>query len=338
MGPSVSVLLPFHQAAATLAAAVDSILAQTWTDLELLLLDDGSSDGGANLTADVARADPRVRLHRWPHRGLVATLNEGLTLARGSLIARMDADDVSHPERLARQVAALEAGPDLGLVACRVRHGGDATTSRGFQSFVDWQNGLTDPEAILLHRFVEAPVAHPSVMFRRELPERVGGYRDGPFPEDYELWLRWLEAGVRMAKLPEVLLTWNDRPGRLTRTDARYAPEAFYACKCGYLARWLARHNPHHPDILLWGAGRTTRRRFASLAGEGVRIRAYLDIDPRKMGGTPGGIPVWPPDRLPPPGQAFVVSGVGSRGARELIAADLEGRGYHLGRDWIPAA
>jgi len=336
--PLVSVLLPFHQAGTTLREAAESILTQTLVDLELLLLDDGSTDDGPAVARHLALVDPRVRTFGFPHRGLVATLNDGRASARGDLIARMDADDLSDPCRLERQVTALETEPDLGLVACRVRHGGDAAVSRGFQAFVDWQNQLLDPEEIALNRFVETPVAHPSVMFRREVANRYGDYRDGPFPEDYELWLRWLEAGVRMRKLPEPLLVWNDPPHRLTRTDPRYAPEAFYACKAAYLARWLATHNPHHPEIVLRGAGRVTRRRFDALADHGVRIRAYVDIDPRKIGGSPGGHPVWTPDQLPPPGQVFVVSGVGSRGARDTIGADLERRGYRLGRHWIPAA
>jgi hypothetical protein len=86
-----------------------------------------------------------------------------------------------------------------------------------------------------LRCFVEASVAHPSVMFRRELLEKYGGYRDGPFPQDYELWLRWLEAGVRFGKVDAELLTWNDPPQRLWRTDTRYSVEAFYAIMCRHL-------------------------------------------------------------------------------------------------------
>jgi hypothetical protein len=175
-------------------------------------------------------------------------------------------------------------------------------------------------------------------MFRRTCVEQAGAYRDGAFPEDYELWLRWLEAGVRMAKLPEFLLTWSDPPDRLSRTDRRYAVRAFYRCKAEYLAHWLTRRNPHHPEIILWGAGRETRKRADALLEHGVAIAAYVDIDPRKIGQVIHGIPVIDEDQLPPPGDAFVVSYVGTRGARDDIRSRLAARGFTEGENFIMGA
>lgn len=170
------------------------------------------------------------------------------------------------------------------------------------------------------------------------LPERHGGYRSGDFPEDYELWLRWLEAGVRMEKLPEALLSWRDSPARLSRRDPRYAPDAFHRVKAGYLARWLARHNARHPEIVLWGAGRVTRRRARLLEAEGIVIAAYVDIDPRKVGRAIEGRPVIAPSALPAPGACFVVAAVASAGAREQIEQALICAGYRAGRHYILAA
>jgi hypothetical protein len=141
-----------------------------------------------------------------------------------------------------------------------------------------------------------------------------------------------------MAKVPETLVVWNDPPGRLSRTDSRYSPMAFYETKAEYLARWLARRNPRHPDIVLWGAGRESRRRAGCLVGHGIRITAYVDIDPRKIGQCIQGCPVIGPDQLPPPGEVFVVSYVGSRGAREAIRQSLVAKSYREGRDFILAA
>jgi hypothetical protein len=250
----------------------------------------------------------------------------------------MDADDVCRPERLARQREHLDTHPDVGLVATRVRFAGDERHGAGYARHVAWTNALCTHEAIALARFVESPLAHPSVMFRRELAARWGGYREGDFPEDYELWLRWLEAGVRMEKLPDVLLDWRDSPGRLSRRDPRYAPEAFHRVKAAYLARWLARHNAHHPRIALWGAGRVTRRRARLLEAEGVAIATYVDIDPRKVGRTIEGRPVIGPGALPAPGRCFVVAAVGSAGAREQIERALIAAGYRAGRDYVLAA
>jgi glycosyltransferase involved in cell wall biosynthesis len=330
--------MPARDAAATVEAAIESVLAQTDPAWELIAVDDGSTDATASILDAAARRDARIRVVRGAGQGLVAALEAGLAAATGDLVARLDADDVCTPDRLARQRAHLDAHPEVGLVASCVVFGGDPGAAAGFARYVDWTNGLLGHEAIALARFVESPLVHPSVVFRRGLLERWGGYRDGAFPEDYELWLRWLEAGVRMEKLAEPLLVWNDSPARLSRRDRRYDPEAFYRVKAGYLARWLARHNPHHPSVVLWGAGRVTRRRARALVEHGIQIEAFVDIDPRKRGRPIEGRPVLMPDALPPPGAAFVVSYVGGAGAREHIEAFLQADGRRPGTDYVLAA
>jgi hypothetical protein len=175
-------------------------------------------------------------------------------------------------------------------------------------------------------------------MCRRALVEEHGPYRDGDFPEDYELLLRWLEAGVRMAKVDAELMVWNDPPTRLSRTHPRYRVDAFYQVKAKYLARWLARHNPRHPEVHILGSGRTTRKRADMLLDHGVRFAAYYDVDPRKIGNVVGGVEVRDRDTVPSPGEAFCLPYVASRGAREDIAEFLHSRGYVLGRDFVPVA
>ncbi len=334
----ISVLMPIHNEEKLLPAALDSLWRQTEADFEVIAVDDGSTDGTWPLLERIAAAEPRLRPIRQDHAGIVAALNRGLAEARGALIARMDADDLSHPDRLRLQAGYLDQHADTGLVASRVAYLGDARANRGLAVFVEWTNSLLDAADISLYRFVETPLIHPSVMFRRELPERLGGYRDGPFPEDYELWLRWLEGGVRMVKLEAALLEWRERPRRLTRTDPRYGVEAFYRTKAPYLYRWLVRHNPHHPDVVVWGSGRTSRHRLRFLTDLGVRVRAYIDVDPRKLGYRIEGAEVLPPSGLPAPDDCFVLGWVASRGARAEIEAELAQRGFHRGRHYLPCA
>lgn len=330
--------MPVRDAAATLDAAVRSVVQQTDHDWELVAIDDGSTDGSRAILERWARCDSRIRVLAQPPLGIVAALEAGLRAARAPLIARLDADDVCHPERLARQRAHLDTRPDVGVVGCRVVFGGDRQRQAGYARYVDWTNALLDHEAIALNRFVESPLVHPSVVFRRAVVERAGGYREGQFPEDYELWLRWLEAGVRVEKVDAALLTWNDAPARLSRRDARYAPEAFFAVKAPYLARWLAACNCHHPEVVVWGAGPRTRRRVRRLIEHGIRIAAYVDIDPRKVGRRLDGRPVLAPADLPPAGRCFVVACVAAHGAREAIEAALRAAGYRAGADYVLAA
>jgi glycosyltransferase involved in cell wall biosynthesis len=338
MIPAVSVLLPAYNAAATLPSALASLRVQTFLAWELIAIDDGSLDATPQLLAAAAAEDRRVRVLTLPHSGIVGALNAGLAAARAPLIARLDADDECHPARLARQLEYFAAHPEIGLCATQVEYGGDPVANRGYALHVAWTNSLVTSEEIALNRFVESPVAHPSVLFRRECVDTHGGYREHGWPEDYELWLRWLEAGVRFAKISEPLVRWNDPPNRLSRTHPRYDADAFYACKCHYLARWL-RHevDPQRP-IFLRGAGKTTRRRFAALAGEGVRLAGYVDVDSRKLGAQIAGLPVLPPEAVPPASDCFVLGAVGTRGAREFIREQLREQGRIEGHDFLMVA
>ncbi|GKG93725.1 glycosyltransferase family 2 protein [uncultured Desulfovibrio sp.] len=337
--PLVSVILPVYNAASGLGAALSSLWAQRpapgapLPPFEVLAVDDGSTDHSPALLEAAARREPRLRVLRRPHQGIAATLNAGLAAARGRYLARMDADDTTHPERLARQVAHLDADPGLHLSAGMVDFGGDAVRAGGFAHFVDWQNSLRSSEDIARNRFRDTPVCHPSVMFRRAAVERWGGYADGDFAEDWELWLRWLDAGARLEKLPLRLLTWNDPPGRATRADARYREAACNELRALWLARELARSNPFHPEVWVLGAGRVARRRLAPLRRLGVRPAAYIDIDPRKIGNRPGGIAVLPRAALPGPGRCRILNALTAHGAAEEAARWLSEAGYGP-EDW----
>lgn len=332
----LSILMPVYNGADTLPETLASIQSQDDDDWELVAVDDGSTDGTAALLQAEAARDPRIRLHPIPHGGIVAALNAGLDVCRGDLIMRMDADDIMSPQRVRLQRAFMDQHPDVDLIASRASYGGDVAQYQGLAHFVDWTNQLLSPQQIRQHRFVETPLIHPTVTFRRTLVDQFGGYRDGDFPEDYELWLRWAEAGVVMQKLPDTLLEWRERGGRLTRTDSRYAVDAFYRIKTQYLARELTRRN--QARVVVWGAGRITRKRAELLCERGIQIDAYIDIDPKKIGQVIHGRPVWSPDRLKGAGDVFVLVYVGNRGARELIREDLEKRGYVMGKDFMLAA
>ena len=109
--------------------------------------------------------------------------------------------------------------------------------------------------------------------------EQHGLYRSGDFPEDYEMWLRWLDQGVKIAKVPQIVLDWHDSETRLTRTDSIYSDRAFYEVKSRYLAKWLSEHNPFHPYVHVWGASRISRRRVRILEKHGMFI-----MDPSTFG------------------------------------------------------
>jgi glycosyltransferase involved in cell wall biosynthesis len=328
----VSVLMPYRNAAATIEEAAASILSQEGVALELVAVDDGSRDDGAERMRALAARDARVVLVQGEGRGIVPALMRGLAVAQGGVVARMDSDDVALPGRLARQVEALAGDPRLGAVGTRVATIG--VDREGMRRYVAWQNGVVDAADHARDIFVEAPLCHPSVALRREALDAVGGWHDPPWPEDYDLWLRLDAAGCHLAKVPEVLLHWRLHPGSLTVTDSRYSPDRIREAKAFYLApRLAARGRP----VAVWGAGPTGKRLARALEAHGVRAQRFVDIDPRKIGRTTRRAPIVPPEALVR-GEDMVVVAVGVRGARELVRAHLVAREFVEGADFVCAA
>ncbi len=332
--PTLSLLLPYRSAVATLPACLASIAAQSHADYELIAVDDHSTDESAALVQAQSARDPRIRCLASPGVGLVAALNHGLVAARAEVVVRMDADDLMYDTRLARQWAHLRDDPSLTLSATQVRAFPEELLTTGFREYLRWQNACLTQADLAEEIYVESPLAHPSVAFRRAPVLALGGYRHGDFPEDYDLWLRLHSHGHRMEKLDDVLIDWRESERRTSRTDPRYARDAFDRLRAQYLARdprLLARRD----DFVIWGAGRRTRQRCARLLEQGFTPRAWVDIDPRKIGNRLAGVPVCAPDVLDTPQRPFVLVYVTSHGAREAVAADLAARGYRRGRDWL---
>ncbi len=279
--PVVSILLPVRDAGAHLNSCLRSIERQTLHDFEVIAVDDGSCDGSGEALRARARSDRRYRVIPGPATGLVAALNLGLEHCRGSLVARLDADDAMLPRRLELQAEMFRRDATLEVVSCRVRSFPRARIAEGFRRYDSWLNSLLTHEDIHRERFVESPVAHPSIMARRSTLESAGGYRDMGWAEDYDLWLRLLAGGARFAKIDRILHLWRDHPDRLTRTDGRYSVERFLACKAHHLA---AGPVSGADQVLIWGAGQTGRRLAKALRKLGVAPAAFVDVDAKKVG------------------------------------------------------
>jgi glycosyltransferase involved in cell wall biosynthesis len=316
------VWLPVRDGAESLARAVESIRRQTFRDWRMLLVDDGSTDGAPEL---VAGRDPRIRLIRQSPLGLVPALQAAAAASDAPWVARMDADDIAHPRRFESQLAL---GGDIR--ATRVRGRGCA---EGMRRYIAWNNGLTSPEAMANALFVESPLVHPTALFARSAYERAGGYRDPGWAEDYDLWLRAWAAGLTFAKVPRALLTWTDRPRRLTRTHPAYSEKSMRRAKLEYL--------PRHPilgagPVTLWGAGPIGRSWIRDLRRLGFAVEQAIDIDPRKIGRKiANDIPVRSPEDALGRRGGPVLGAVGSRGAREIIRRHLVRGGLRDGIDFL---
>ena len=205
--PLVSVLMPVYNAAPYVEQAIRSILEQTFTDFEFLIINDGSKDASQKVINSI-RDERIIFVNHTQNKGLVSTLNEGLKLARGKYIARMDNDDISHPERFAKQVSFMELHPKVGL-------SGTAYSAFGDRPMVV-NVPISDADIRDFMR-LNSPMGHPTVMMRKSVIETYGlFYRQDATPaEDYRMWYDFSKV-TQIQNLPEVLLEYRVHPQQMS--------------------------------------------------------------------------------------------------------------------------
>ncbi len=330
--PEISVVLPVWNAECTIERAVCSILNQTFPTFELIVIDDGSADRTSEILAQMS--DNRLQVVQTEHQGVAAAANLGTRLARGPIIARMDADDCAHPDRLACQLSYLKKH-ELDVVGSRIQiQTPTGLLTDGMARYERWINEDTvTPEQIQTLRFVEFPLVNPSILARRDYFRL--SFRDNNLPEDYDLMLRAAHQGMRFGKTPEVLLTWHDTPFRLTRTDSRYSVESFMECRrFHFLNGPLCRVSM----VDIWGAGPTGKLWLRWLKDRKITVRKLIDISERKLGQTIHGVPVMAPEQLGGPDGTPMIVAVGAAGARPIITKFVSELSYHIGADvWFVA-
>jgi glycosyltransferase involved in cell wall biosynthesis len=329
--PKVSIILPFYNAEKTLKRALESIANQSLQDFECIMVDNNSTDEGRKIAQGFAQKNSRFILTAEKKQGVVFASNKGLELAKAEYIARMDADDECTPSRLLLQTKFLDENNDFGAVSGLVEFVPKKENSKGFGEYVDWVNSLTTYEEIYLKRFMEMPIINPTMMWRSLVSEKFGMYRNGDFPEDYELWLRWLDSGVKIGKIQETVLKWYDSDTRLTRTDNVYSNDSFYRAKSPYLAKELAKINKYHPKLAVWGASKTSRKRAKLLQEYGIEICCYIDITNKRQ--IPDKLMYY--KDLPEVGSLFVLVYVKQKLMRTKVEVYLIGKGYEEGRDFL---
>jgi glycosyltransferase involved in cell wall biosynthesis len=215
--PAISVAMSVYNGDRFLAQAIESVLSQTFTDFEFLILDDGSTDSSPRIIAEHAEKDSRIRPILRENRGLIASLNELLHVARAPIVARMDADDISQPRRFSAQIAFLDDNPDHGVVGGWSEDIGE----QGEPLVRDGEDHPLTHEGIL--EAIENGgqiICHPAAMFRRDVVLSVGGYHAAfRHCEDLDLWLR-LASVTKLANIPERLLRYRRYPDQVSSRHA----------------------------------------------------------------------------------------------------------------------
>lgn len=332
--PTVSILLPVFEAEATLSACLRSIERQTFTGWSCLVVDDGSGDESRQIAESFAARDARFEILPGPHRGLVPTLARGLERCTGDYVARMDADDLMHRNRLQVQVDHLERFPNLAAAGAHVRLFPRRDLGPGLRAYEAWLASVRNAATVRRDAFVECPIAHPTWLMRRSVLQSYG-YRQTNWPEDYDLVLRLLADGHEFGVVPQRLLAWREHPLRLTHAGDVYRIERFTALKAEFLRRGLlARQSTY----VLWGYGHTGRALRRALLAHDRRPSHIVEVHPGRLGQVIHGAPVITPEQLIElRGQPIIASVAGEKPRAEVRAA-LDRMGFVELRDFVCAA
>jgi hypothetical protein len=246
----------------------------------------------------------------------------------------MDADDLMHRQRLALQLQALAESPYLTAVGCHVRLFPRHGLPEGRWAYERWLNSIKTPDQVRQEAFVECPLAHPTLMLRREVLQTLG-YRDCGWPEDYDLLLRLLTLGYEVGVVPRRLLSWRDTPGRLSRTSPTYALERFTACKAAFLAAVFLHETRTY---ILWGYGDTGKTLRRALLAHGKVPSHIVELHPGRLGNRiHGALVIRPEDLVRVPRGRVVVSVAGVQ-ARQEIRQVMGRLGFVELRDFVCAA
>jgi len=314
-----------------LPVAVESILQQSYPHFELIIVDDHSTD---NAISNIQSGDTRLKIISASQRGVVNAMQQGVKQTSGDFIARMDGDDEALPNRLQVQLDYLHQYPTIGIVAAQVEIFSDEEVAEGFQLYQAWLNSICTTEDIKRELFIESPLPNPTIMFRRDIYQQLGGYHDSEWAEDYDCWLRAESLNIKMAKPDGILLRWRDHDNRLTRTDDRYSINNFMRAKAYYLAK----SQLENKDVIIWGTGPTGIAFYELLQEHDIKVSGFIDVHPRRIGGVKRGLPVWSMDKvgvMDPLKDEIIIGAVGSRGAREKIRTYLKESGLEEGQDFI---
>lgn len=325
----VSIILPFKDTAQFLGDCLDSILAQSYPDWEVLAVDDGSADSSAQILAAYARKDARIRW--FPNRGagVIAALRTGYAHSGGGLISRMDSDDLMGPRRLEAMVGPLrELGPGH-LAVGQVRYFAQGGVGPGYRRYETWLNGLTAKGDNFREIYKECVIPSPCWMVHRTDFEACGGFDHDLYPEDYDLCFRFYAKGLKVVPGREVLHLWRDHGARATRTQDHYAQNSFLELKLRHFL--VLDRNPQRP-LVVWGAGRKGKAMARNLLQGKVAFHWLCD-NPRKIGHEIYGVGLLPPTALEGLDDPQVLVAVANGSAQKEIRTYLEKLGGAAGSD-----
>lgn len=287
----ISILMPLFNSQRYLDEALRSIDSQTCREFDIIAVDDGSTDRTPDILQHWSTRLPIRLIRLAEHQGIVSALNQGLGIARGRYIARMDGDDLMAPRRLERQISFLDRHPDIDLLGSRVRcFRENGAVTRGVRQYEKWVNLTRTEESMKRDLYLDCPLPHPTWMGRTSLFQSLGGYQ-GSGAEDYDFLFRTIYTGHRIHKLPLVLLHWRDHGERQTRTNPELKRTRIFGQKA---AHFRSHETDGKEPLMIFGIGRYGKAIADSLLREELPVTGFVDPTNKYVHSTVRGLPVVP--------------------------------------------
>ena len=278
--PLVSIITPFKNTALFLTEMLDAVISQSYSNWELLIVNDHSTDTSNDLVAQYALKDERIKLLQNKGTGIIEALQTGYNKSEGDFITRMDSDDIMTPNKLESMVLDLQSN-GLGHIALgHVKYFCEGEIGEGFKNYENWLNSLTSKGNNFSDLYKECVIPSPCWMVHQLDFDNCGGFNSSTYPEDYDLVFRFFEKGYKCIPSSQVLHHWRDYSSRASRTDANYADNTFVDLKLFY---FLKLHKNIEKPLVIWGAGAKGKRIAKELLSQNIAFHWVCD-NPKKIG------------------------------------------------------
>lgn len=278
--PLISILIPFKNTESYLGDCLDSVVKQSYTNWELLIVDDNSTDRSYNLVQNYSNTENRIRLFRNEGFGIIEALKTVYKHAKGTLITRMDSDDLMASNKLDQMQQSLLTHGEGHLALGHVRYFSEKGIGNGYKRYETWLNSLTSKGTNFDEIYKECVIPSPCWMVYKTDFDRCGGCDPNTYPEDYDLAFRFYKQGLKCIASNEVLHHWRDYDIRTSRVDPHYAENSFLELKVNY---FLELSHNKEKTIVIWGAGHKGKRVAQLLIEKNIPFEWVCD-NPKKIG------------------------------------------------------
>ncbi|MCB0462769.1 MAG: glycosyltransferase [Flavobacteriaceae bacterium] len=276
----ISILIPFKNTSAFIAECLESIINQTYTNWEVVIVDDHSTDNSYSIVESFAKTDSRIQLYKNKGKGIIDALQHAYSKSKGTFITRMDSDDIMVEDKLQTMYDDLMTHGKGHVALGLVKYFSKAGISDGYSKYQSWLNKLTKQGTNYSEIYKECVIASPCWMVYREDFEKCGGFNSDLYPEDYDLVFRFYKQALKCIPSTKLLHYWRDYNYRTSRTQANYSHDMMLELKLHY---FLQLHLDKEKTLVIWGAGHKGKYAANYLIKRQVKFKWICD-NPKKIG------------------------------------------------------